>query len=661
MGSSLLRLSCVAIIFACVSILPSINIYAESANSKDKSYKSLDLDLSFDYPDQYEVLEWKPGKDKLFSADIILRGNFLEDAKSIVITVFKKEAYKSTYDWIEGNSSLSKETSVFPLFDLSSSINLNKDLKNKTYTFTHTIKDDEFAQIITEISAEEVLAVSYHATDSKVMNSFLAKVRYKNSQLYKSLPELPKVEAKNLMNQSTSNFVTQLSQATSFKLPWKSGISHNVTQGWNIENHSAIEQYAYDFGIEEGNDILSSGQRTVKLVKSNESAPTCGGRDFRANGNYVIINHPDGTATMYLHLLSTPLAVGDPVSQGQIIGKSGKTGWTYCRAHLHFQREAQPTNNWYTQSQPIYFDEYPGLQLTGGGSYTSQNTGIPTSANIIQISGDYAGDSRDDLAFYDSATGRWYIRPTGGGADLNILYRSFQGGIPVGGFNFASTGKDDLVIFNPADGKWYMKDIASGVERIIPFGWATTIPVAGGDYDNDQINDLAIFDKATGRWYIRPSRGGTDWNIQFGWASTVPVPGGDHDHDFKTDMVIYDQTTGIWYIRRSAGGADWVGQFGWSTALPVGGNDYNGDGWADMTIFEPSTGHWYVRPSGGGPDWDIHFGWSTTIPLGGGTYDNNTATDRAIWDKATGRWYIRPSGGGADWNIQFGWTPGVPI
>lgn len=61
----------------------------------------------------------------------------------------------------------------------------------------------------------------------------------------------------------------------------------------------------------------------------------CGG----GYGNYVLIAHDGGYSTMYAHLASVCVSVGDYVSQGQTIGYIGSTGWS-TGAHLHFEIRA---------------------------------------------------------------------------------------------------------------------------------------------------------------------------------------------------------------------------------------------------------------------------------------------------------------------------------
>ncbi|MFN7251998.1 MAG: peptidoglycan DD-metalloendopeptidase family protein [Anaerobacillus sp.] len=53
-------------------------------------------------------------------------------------------------------------------------------------------------------------------------------------------------------------------------------------------------------------------------------------------GNKVIVNHNNGMTTLYAHLASIDVNVGDSVAQGQKIGVMGKTG-NSTGVHLHFE------------------------------------------------------------------------------------------------------------------------------------------------------------------------------------------------------------------------------------------------------------------------------------------------------------------------------------
>lgn len=53
-------------------------------------------------------------------------------------------------------------------------------------------------------------------------------------------------------------------------------------------------------------------------------------------GNYIVIQHPNGTQTLYSHLTSVVAREGAEVEQGQLIGYSGSTGKS-TGPHLHFE------------------------------------------------------------------------------------------------------------------------------------------------------------------------------------------------------------------------------------------------------------------------------------------------------------------------------------
>ena len=59
---------------------------------------------------------------------------------------------------------------------------------------------------------------------------------------------------------------------------------------------------------------------------------------YRSYGEYIIINHGDGTMTLYAHMLagSRKVITGQTVSQGQVIGIVGSTG-NSTGNHLHFE------------------------------------------------------------------------------------------------------------------------------------------------------------------------------------------------------------------------------------------------------------------------------------------------------------------------------------
>ena len=86
-----------------------------------------------------------------------------------------------------------------------------------------------------------------------------------------------------------------------------------------------------------------------RVVESKFVAKT-GGSGF---GNYIIIEHPDGTRSLYAHLREVLVSKNDTVEANQLIAKSGDTG--NGGAHLHF--EFSNLNAWevYRSKAPLVY------------------------------------------------------------------------------------------------------------------------------------------------------------------------------------------------------------------------------------------------------------------------------------------------------------------
>ena len=81
-----------------------------------------------------------------------------------------------------------------------------------------------------------------------------------------------------------------------------------------------------DFGVAIGTDILAAADGKVVAIGNN-------GR--YAYGRYIAIDHGNGLVTMYGHLSATKKSIGTKVKRGEVIAKSGNTGYS-TGPHLHF-------------------------------------------------------------------------------------------------------------------------------------------------------------------------------------------------------------------------------------------------------------------------------------------------------------------------------------
>lgn len=76
-------------------------------------------------------------------------------------------------------------------------------------------------------------------------------------------------------------------------------------------------------------------------------------------GNYLIIYHGNGFCTLYAHMDSKAVSLGQKVSQGQLIGYSGNTGGV--APHLHFEiRKATSVSNFFGNNWLDPLDYLPG-------------------------------------------------------------------------------------------------------------------------------------------------------------------------------------------------------------------------------------------------------------------------------------------------------------
>lgn len=85
---------------------------------------------------------------------------------------------------------------------------------------------------------------------------------------------------------------------------------------------------ALDFAAPIGTPIRASA--SGKVIISRASGWNGG------YGNYIVVDHPNGTQTLYSHLSQNIVWVGQHVVQGQVLGYMGSTGRS-TGPHLHFE------------------------------------------------------------------------------------------------------------------------------------------------------------------------------------------------------------------------------------------------------------------------------------------------------------------------------------
>jgi murein DD-endopeptidase MepM/ murein hydrolase activator NlpD len=139
---------------------------------------------------------------------------------------------------------------------------------------------------------------------------------------------------KNVLNDGVGNSLGTASKTAKYNLCWPVSSSvakyKNVTSSLGNRNDPISGEKAshkgIDIGVPTGSSVLATYDGVVKFVGSNS-----------ARGKYVVVYHNDIDLTsVYQHLSSYSVKVGQTVSKGQMIAKSGNTGKS-TGPHLHFE------------------------------------------------------------------------------------------------------------------------------------------------------------------------------------------------------------------------------------------------------------------------------------------------------------------------------------
>ena len=164
-----------------------------------------------------------------------------------------------------------------------------------------------------------------------------------------------------------------------------------------------------DYACPVGTEILASADGVVVWV----------GYAANGYGNWIVMKHPDGKATLYAHLSSAAVKIGQQVKQGDVIGISGYSGNVVpagpAGAHLHFEAR----RNWNdpeSHEDPVTFlplMSFEDHKDQGSGSEDQDEEGI--------------GNKTLEPGFYRVACDAAYIRDFNTLARLKLVYK----GAPV--------------------------------------------------------------------------------------------------------------------------------------------------------------------------------------------------------------------------------------
>lgn len=189
-------------------------------------------------------------------------------------------------------------------------------------------------------------------------------------------PEYPEAQS------STNPFITSESdlprQTAKLYLPYPEGRKYKINTLPGDGEHQKIwnAEEAIDFGLPKGEKIAASAGGEVIAIKDDSTSGGCG-EGFKDAANYMVIKIAKDQTIRYMHLdyhsvRDLGIKLHDKVEAGQVIGRSGNTGWVCGGAHLHIVLE-KLCGNRVCDSLPLNFEEFEAGDPQYDKWYESKN------------------------------------------------------------------------------------------------------------------------------------------------------------------------------------------------------------------------------------------------------------------------------------------------
>ena len=348
---------------------------------------------------------------------------------------------------------------------------------------------------------------------------------------------------------------------TAYEMPFPCGESWTgTTRASHSPSSNAIDWNRPD---DVGDPVVAAAAGVVTTAVPNGT---------RGYGRYVVVDHGNGESTLYAHLQTVNVGVGQTVDQGSLLGLLGDTG-NATGPHLHFEERlnGKTVAPWFHAGKFAF-----------GSTQQSQN------CPDVPLAGNFIGDGIAELAVFDRATGTFQIsQPTG------PLIVKFGEGTdqPVVG-DWDGDGVVNFGIRRAADRTFHL-GYPSGIVTVV-MGNRSDIPVAG-DWDGNGTWDIGVR-KASSNVFRLRKPDGKSVPVRLGKAGDIPVTG-DWNGDGVTDLGVYDLTKARFTLRiQDSNGLVWLTRvvYGAPGDLPVTG-DWDGNGRTDLGVWNPATAQFFQR------------------------------------------------------------------
>ena len=156
-----------------------------------------------------------------------------------------------------------------------------------------------------------------------------------------------------------------------YTLPFKYKKKVFLIQGYeSMFSHKG--EKALDFKVKKGTKVCAARGGVVTGARKDSDKGGLKPQNL-ADGNYVVIQHSDGSSAWYWHFKKdgVVVSVGDTIQAGQLIGLSGNTGYS-AFPHLHFEVQGYDAAANYKQLPTRFYTQKGIIYLRPGKFYRTR-------------------------------------------------------------------------------------------------------------------------------------------------------------------------------------------------------------------------------------------------------------------------------------------------
>lgn len=208
---------------------------------------------------------------------------------------------------------------------------------------------EELTQKQEQMEAQTVVAYEMIASIEGDIDQYGEEIEANDAAEAALQKEIDSLMAKLAAEEAARKAAEEAARRANQPTPPSASVGATGSYKWPVDCYTVTSEYGYrihplqqttkfhagiDIGAQSGQAIYAADTGVVATAATNNSY-----------GNYILLNHGGGNATLYAHMSSMAVSSGQSVTKGQVIGYVGSTGWS-TGPHLHFEiRQAGSTIN----------------------------------------------------------------------------------------------------------------------------------------------------------------------------------------------------------------------------------------------------------------------------------------------------------------------------